>query len=81
MGLVGNNLLVQVTEKFKTGFRCPNYDTKHLSFSIFVYAFFSTERTNEGSKMASNSSRISFLQLRNTSSEFLLLDISRDSSN
>lgn len=33
------NLLVQVTEKFKTGSRCPNYDIRHLSPSFALCGF------------------------------------------
>lgn len=73
------SLLVQVTEGVKIGSRCPNYVIRHLSPS-FTFAF-SSELPNERPKMTSSSSRIVFLQLRNTNIEFIIIDISGDYSN
>ena len=49
--------------------------TSDIFLSPSFVSAFSNERTNEGPKMASNNSMISFFQLRNSSSEFLPLDI------
>lgn len=72
--------MVQVTKKFKTGSRVQTM-TPGICLSPSFASAFSAETANEGPKMASNSTRITFLQLRNISTEFLLLDISGDYSN